>query len=99
MSRPRQVGVVGLASATDRNADVVAVAHQEQLRHLAHREREADNAVASVVGCIRQRRHDGLWHGRTVITPKVQLLFGQVQLTGAYVLVGVELDLLEANDA
>ena len=42
-------------AAVDRDADVVAVAHQQQLRDLPHRKRQADDAVAPIVGRIRQR--------------------------------------------
>ena len=76
----------------------MAIAHEEQLCHLPHREREADNAVASVVGCVRQRRHDGVGN-RQPICGGVHLLLGQVELAGADVLVRVELDLLEADYA
>ena len=41
--------------AVDRHADVVAVAHQQQLRDVAHRERQADDAVPLVVARERQR--------------------------------------------
>ena len=43
-------------AAVDRDADVVAVAHQQQLRDLLHRERQADDAVAPIVGRERQQR-------------------------------------------
>ena len=39
-----------VVAAADRDADVVAVAHQQQLRDLPHRERQADDAVAPIVG-------------------------------------------------
>ena len=40
--------------AVDRDADVVPVAHQEELRDLADRERQPDDAVASIIGRERQ---------------------------------------------
>ena len=45
-----EVSVAGV----DRDADVVAVAHQQQLRDLLHRERQTDDAVAPIVGRVRQ---------------------------------------------
>ena len=42
-------------SRIDRDADVVAIAHQQQLRDLPHRERQPDDAVAAIVGGVRQR--------------------------------------------
>ena len=85
-------------AAVDREADVVAVAHQQQLRDVLHRERQADDAVAPVVAAERQRRHDRR-RNRQPVRRRVHLLFGQIQLARADVLVGVELDLLEPDDA
>ena len=48
-----EVSVTGI----DGDADVVGVAHQEQLRDLLQRECQTDHAVAPVVGRIRQPRH------------------------------------------
>ena len=42
-------------SGVDRDADVVTVAHQQQLRDLPHRKRQADDAVAPIVGRVWQR--------------------------------------------
>ena len=44
-----------LVAGVDRQAEVALVAHQQQLRDLLHRERQADDAVAAIVGGIRQR--------------------------------------------
>src|SRR5439155_18696697 len=42
-------GRLGLFACVNRDADVVPIAHEEQLRHLANGEREADDAVAAIV--------------------------------------------------
>ena len=44
-------------AAVDRDADVVPVAHQQQLRHVPHRERQPDHPVAPIVAAVRQRAH------------------------------------------
>jgi len=58
----------------------------------------AANAVAPIVHGIGQSREDVGRHLQPV-GGGVHLLFGKIQLTGADVLVGVELDLLEPDDA
>jgi hypothetical protein len=83
-------------AAVDRQADIVSVAHQEELRDVLHREREPDHAVAAIVPPACERRHDGRWD-RQPVRRRVHLLLGEIQLTRADVLVGVELDLLEAD--
>ena len=54
----RGSGAASGSSGVDRDADVVPIAHQQQLRDLLHRERQPDDAVAAIVGRIRQQRHD-----------------------------------------
>src|SRR3989338_1867231 len=76
----------------------MAVAHQEELRNLPHRKREADNAVTSIVWRKRQLSHDR-GRNRQPVRRRVHLLLWQIQLSRADVLVRVELDLLEAHDA
>jgi hypothetical protein len=53
-------GIVGdgrlLVAGVHRQPDVALVAHQQQLRHVLHRERQAAYAVAPVVHRERQRR-------------------------------------------
>ena len=75
-----------------------AVAHQQQLRDLLHRERQADHAVTAIVRRVRQRVHDRERHLEPV-GGGVHLLLGQIELARADVLVGLEADLLEADDA
>ena len=87
-----------LCFGVDGDADVVAVAHQQQLRDLLHRVREADHAVAPVVRRVGQLRHDGLRDGEPV-RRRVHLLLGQIELAGADILVRLEADLLEPDDA
>src|SRR5438477_844851 len=82
----------------NRDADVVTIAHQQQLRHLPHRIRQSDDAVTTIIGRIWQRAHDR-WRNRQPIGRRVQLLLRQIQLAGADVLVRIELDLLEPYDA
>ena len=43
------------AAAVDRQADVVPIAHQQQLGDVLHRKRQTDDAVAPVVAGKRQR--------------------------------------------
>ena len=74
------------------------VAHEQQLRDLFQREGQADDAVAPVVGGERQLRHHAR-RNRQPVRRRVHLLFGQIQLARSDVFVGVELDLLEADDA
>ena len=83
-------------SRIHRQADVARVAHQQQLRHLLHGKRQADHAVAAVVSRVGKSVH----HRERNLEPVrrgVHLLLGQVELARADVLVGVELDLLEAD--
>ena len=56
-ARPRQVWIVAFSAAPDRDADVLPVAHQQQLSHLAHRKRQTHDAVPPVIGRERKRRH------------------------------------------
>ena len=74
------------------------IAHQQQLRDVVHRKRQADHAVAPIVAAVRQRRHHRR-RDRQPVRRRVHLLLGQIQLARTDVLVGVELDLLEADDA
>ena len=50
MTRPREVRIAAFVSAANRDADVVTVAHEQELRDLPHRESKADDAVAAIVG-------------------------------------------------
>ena len=78
--------------------DVLAVAHQQELRHVPHRERQPDYAVTPFARAERQCRHH-LARQRQPVRCGVHLLLGQVQFPRPDVLVGVELDLLESNHA
>ncbi len=81
----------------DRDPDVVAIAHEQQLRDLPHRERQPDDAVAPIVGRVRQRAHHRL-RDRQPVGRRVHLLLGQIELARPDVFVRVELDLLEPDD-
>ena len=74
------------------------IAHEEELRDLAQREREADDAVAAIVGRKRQAGHHAR-RDRQPVRRRVHLVLGQIELARPDVLVRVELDLLEADDA
>jgi len=89
---------VALLAAANRHANVLPIAHQEQLRHLPHRKRQAHHAVTAIVRRERKRRHDRHRYGQP-IRGGMHLLFGKVELSRSNVLVRVELDLLETDDA
>ena len=82
----------------ERQPHVAAVAHQQQRRHVLHREAQAHHAVALLVLRPGQRLHDRPRHAQPV-AGRVHLLLRQVEFARADVLVRVELDLLEADDA
>src|SRR5262245_42373920 len=67
LAEPNAAGVVvvheharALSIHVERDADVLAIAHQQQLSHLLHRKRQPDDSVTTIVGGIRQScRHGG----------------------------------------
>ena len=81
-----------------RQPDVVPVAHQQQLRDVAHRERQPDDAVAPIVGAVRQRAITAAG----IVSQYDDVCIccsGRSSSPEPDVLVRVELDLLEADDA
>ena len=80
LAGPREIRVVGFVSASDRDADVLPIAHQQQLRDLPHRERQAHHAVTPVVGRKRQRSDDRRGDGQPV-RGRMHLLLGKIELT------------------
>ena len=88
----------GLPRGADGDADVARVAHQQQLRDLAHGVRHPHHAVPAVVAAERQRGHE-LPRDRQPVRRRVHLALGKVELARPDVLVRVELDLLEPHDA
>src|SRR6185436_12013584 len=88
---------LSLPVVPDRDPEVVPVAHQEERCELAERVRQGDDAVAPLLKGIRQRSHHRARH-REPVRGGVHLVLGHRQLARADVLVGVELDLLEAHD-
>ena len=76
----------------------MGIAHEQQLCHLPHPERETHDAVAPIVRRVRQQRHHGIWNTEPE-RRRVHLLFRQIEIARADVLVGVELDLLESHHA
>jgi len=58
---------------------------------------QTDDAVAAIVGRIRQQTHHRLGN-RQAVRRRVHLLLGEIEFARTDVLVGVELDLLEAHD-
>src|SRR5690349_4240914 len=41
----RETGIVSLFAAPNRDSNILAIAHQQQLRDLPHRERQPDNTI------------------------------------------------------
>ena len=52
MPHASQIRLLTLLSTADRNADVVAIAHEQKLCDLAHRKRQTDHTVAPIVGRV-----------------------------------------------
>jgi hypothetical protein len=92
------IGHRALVAGADREAEILPIAHQQELSHLLHREGQARHAVAAILEAERQRRHEHA-RQRQPVRRRVHLLLRQVELAAADVLVRVELDLLEAHDA
>ena len=67
-----------MISAADRNADVLTVAHQQQLRDLSHRERQTHDTITTIVSREWQRADD-LARQRQPERGGVHLLFGQIE--------------------
>ena len=87
-----------LVALAEGQPQIAAVAHEQQRGDALHRKAEPDDAVAPVVLAPRQRLHHRRRHGEPV-GGGVHLVFGQIQFARPDILVGVELDLLEADDA
>ncbi len=82
----------------DRDAHVVPIAHQQQLRDVPHRERKPDDAVAAIVRAVGS---DAMTSPAIVSQYDVVCICcsGRSSSPEPDVLVRVELDLLEADDA
>src|SRR4029450_3175356 len=91
-------GRIQLLACVDRNADIVAVAHEQQLGDLPECIRQADYTVTPIVSGVWQGCHRGD-RNRQPIRGCVHLVFRKIQLARPHVLVRIELDLLETNDA
>ena len=87
---------VALAVVAQGHPEIVAVAHQEERGHLAEGVGQGRHPVAPLLAAEGQGGHHLAGHGQPV-GGGVHLVLGHLQVARAHVLVGVELDLLEAH--